>query len=126
MGTLIQTETRGRAGLIRLNRPEAMNALNTALMDELVQALEAFDARLPELEQAMRPGDLAIISADHGCDPTWRGTDHTREHVPVIAFGPGVAPGSIGKRESFADIGQSLAEHLGLDQMPEGASFLRS
>jgi phosphopentomutase len=89
-------------------------------------ALEAFDARLPELERAMQPGDLAVISADHGCDPTWRGTDHTREHVPVIAFGPGVAAGSIGKRDSFADIGQSLAEHLGLDQMPEGTSFLRS
>jgi phosphopentomutase len=89
-------------------------------------ALEAFDERLPELEKAMQPGDLAIISADHGCDPTWRGTDHTREHVPVIAFGPGIAPGSIGKRDSFADIGQSLAEHLGLDQMPEGVSFLRS
>lgn len=87
-------------------------------------ALEAFDARLPELERAMRPGDLAIISADHGCDPTWRGTDHTREHVPVIAFGPGVTPGSIGRRDSFADIGQSLAEHLGLDPMPEGVSFL--
>jgi phosphopentomutase len=88
-------------------------------------ALEAFDARLPELEQAMRPGDLAVISADHGCDPTWRGTDHTREHVPVIAFGPGVSPRALGRRDSFADIGQTLAEHLGLDPLEAGVSFLR-
>jgi phosphopentomutase len=88
-------------------------------------ALEAFDARLPELEQAMQPGDLAIISADHGCDPTWAGTDHTREHVPVIAFGPDVEPRALGRRDSFADIGQTLAEHLGLDTLPAGTSFLR-
>lgn len=87
-------------------------------------ALEAFDARLPELERALRPGDVAVISADHGCDPTWPGTDHTREHVPVIAFGPGVKPGSIGRRDSFADIGQSLAGHLGLPPLPHGKSFL--
>ena len=71
-----------------------------------------------------RSGDVAVISADHGCDPTWPGTDHTREHVPVIAFGPGVKPGSIGRRDSFADIGQSLAGHLGLPPLPHGKSFL--
>jgi len=87
-------------------------------------SLEAFDARLPELERALRPGDVVVISADHGCDPTRAGTDHTREHVPVIAFGPGVTPGSIGRRESFADIGQSLAGHLGLPPLPHGKSFL--
>jgi phosphopentomutase len=87
-------------------------------------ALEAFDARLPELEQALRPGDVVVISADHGCDPTRAGSDHTREHVPVIAFGPGVKPGSIGRRESFADIGQSLAGHLGLAPLPHGTAFL--
>lgn len=86
-------------------------------------ALEAFDARLPELERALKPGDVALISADHGCDPTWRGTDHTREHVPVLAFGPDVPPGPIGRRV-FADIGQSLAGHLGLDPLPHGRSFL--
>lgn len=87
-------------------------------------ALEAFDTRLPELERALRPSDVAVISADHGCDPTWQGTDHTREHVPVIAFGPDVRPGSVGRRESFADIGQSLALHLGLPPLPHGKSFL--
>jgi phosphopentomutase len=83
-------------------------------------ALEEFDARLPELEAAMRPGDAAVITADHGCDPTWRGTDHTREHVPVLAFGPAVRPGPLGRRESFADIGQSLAHHLGVAALPHG------
>ncbi|MGQ0662997.1 MAG: phosphopentomutase [Pseudomonadota bacterium] len=88
-------------------------------------ALEEFDARLPEFERALRPGDVAVISADHGCDPTWRGTDHTREHVPVLAFGPEVAPRPIGQRKTFADIGQSLALHLGLPPLERGTSFLR-
>jgi phosphopentomutase len=87
-------------------------------------ALEAFDSRLPELERVLKPGDVVVISADHGCDPTRAGSDHTREHVPVIAFGPGVKAGSIGRRESFADIGQSLAAHLGLAPLPHGTAFL--
>jgi len=87
-------------------------------------ALEAFDRNLPELWAALRPDDVVILTADHGCDPTWPGSDHTREHVPVIAFGPKVAPGPIGKRESFADIGTSLAQHLGLAPMAAGTSFL--
>ncbi|HEX2020178.1 MAG TPA: phosphopentomutase [Aurantimonas sp.] len=87
-------------------------------------ALEAFDARLPELEARLRPGDLAIITADHGCDPTSAGTDHTRENVPVLAFGPGVAPRAIGHRETFADIGESVAAHLKLPSGRHGTSFL--
>ena len=87
-------------------------------------ALEAFDARLPELEAALRPGDIAVISADHGCDPTFPGSDHTREHVPVLAFGPGIEALDIGLRDSFADIGQSLAQHLGLAPLQAGTSFL--
>jgi len=87
-------------------------------------SLEAFDARLPELEARLRPGDIAIATADHGCDPTWRGSDHTRENVPVLVFGPDVAPGSIGHRETFADIGQSIAAHLGLPAGRYGTSFL--
>ena len=86
-------------------------------------ALEAFDARLPELEKALQPGDLAVITADHGCDPTWPGTDHTRENVPVLALGSGVIPGPLGLRESFADIGQTLAAHLGLAPLRHGTSF---
>lgn len=87
-------------------------------------ALEAFDARLPEIEAALGPGDVAVLTADHGCDPTWRGSDHTRECVPILAFGPGVTPGPIGRRESFADIGASLALHLGLPALASGKSFL--
>lgn len=88
-------------------------------------ALEEFDRNLPKLQAALRPDDVVVITADHGCDPTWPGSDHTREHVPVIAFGPKVKPGSIGKRETFADIGTSLAVHLGLAPMPFGKSFLQ-
>jgi phosphopentomutase len=76
--------------------------------------LEAFDARMAELATRLRPGDLVIFTGDHGNDPTWRGTDHTREHVPVLAFGPGIASGSLGARATFADIGASVAAHLGL------------
>ena len=87
-------------------------------------ALEAFDRRLPELLGRLRTDDVAVLTADHGCDPTWDGTDHTREHVPILAFGPHVEPGDIGKRETFADIGQSLANHLGLAPLAAGTSFL--
>ncbi|MEM6850718.1 MAG: phosphopentomutase [Pseudomonadota bacterium] len=87
-------------------------------------ALEAFDARLPELEAKLKPGDVALLSADHGCDPTWPGSDHTREFIPILSFGPSVKPGFIGKRRSFADIGQTLAGHLGVGPLAEGESFL--
>lgn len=88
------------------------------------RALEEFDRRLPEFEALLRPGDLAVITADHGCDPSWPGSDHTRENVPVLAFGPGIAAADIGHRDGFADVGQSLAEHLGLAPLSEGRSFL--
>ena len=88
------------------------------------RALEEFDRYVPQLRSALRAGDIAVISADHGCDPTFRGTDHTREYVPVLAFGPEVTPGPLGRRESFADIGQSLARHLGLAPLASGTSFL--
>ena len=87
-------------------------------------ALEAFDRRIPDLKAVLRDGDLALFSADHGCDPTWEGTDHTREHIPILAFGPGIIPGPVGIRSTFADIGQSIATHLGLQPMPVGTSFL--
>jgi phosphopentomutase len=86
-------------------------------------ALEAFDRRLPELEAMLRPGDLAVATADHGCDPTWTGTDHTREHVPVLAFGPGIAPRDLGAH-AFADVGATFAVRLGLEAGAHGTSFL--
>ena len=86
-------------------------------------ALEQFDARIPELLAALRPGDLMLVTADHGNDPTWRGTDHTREQVPVLAFEPGRAGGVLGIRRTFADIGASVARHLGLPDLSKGAAW---
>ncbi|RWK42751.1 phosphopentomutase [Mesorhizobium sp.] len=85
-------------------------------------ALEAFDRRLPEALARLRPGDLLILTADHGNDPTWHGTDHTRERIPVIGTGPGFG-GDIGLRATFADIGETVAEHLGLARGRHGTSF---
>jgi phosphopentomutase len=87
-------------------------------------ALEAFDARLPEVHRKLMPGDLVILTADHGCDPTWRGTDHTRERVPIIAYGPGIRSRAIGIRQTYADIGETIAFHLGIAAGPHGRSFL--
>ena len=72
----------------------------------------------------MKDDDVLILCADHGCDPTWEGTDHTRERIPVLAYGAGIAAGPIGKRDTFADIGQSLASFFGLAPMDYGTSFL--
>ncbi|MFK0385359.1 phosphopentomutase [Agrobacterium sp. NPDC090273] len=87
-------------------------------------ALEAFDARIPEIHRKMKPGDIAFLTADHGCDPTWRGTDHTRERVPIMAFGPGIRSRDLGIRPSYADIGESIARHLGIDAGVHGRSFI--
>ncbi|MCX7555074.1 phosphopentomutase [Marinicella sp. S1101] len=87
------------------------------------KALEAFDARLPELEQMMQGDDVALITADHGCDPTFPGSDHTREHVPVLFFGPSVKAQLVGARQSFADMGQTLASHFGLAALKHGQAI---
>jgi phosphopentomutase len=88
------------------------------------RALEHFDARLPELMAAMRPGDLMIITADHGNDPTYRGTDHTREYVPLLVYGPRARAGvNLGTRASLADIGQTITDNFGL-RLIAGESFL--
>lgn len=93
-------------------------------VDGYAKALEYFDSRLPELLEKMQTDDILVITADHGCDPTFSGSDHTREHIPVIAYGAAVTPGSIGKRASFADIGQTMARFFGLEDMDYGTSFL--
>ena len=90
------------------------------------EALEYFDNRLPELLEIMQDDDIVIVCADHGCDPTWEGSDHTREHIPVLAFGAGIRAGSLGQRETFADIGQTLAGFFNLDPMDYGESFLQT
>jgi phosphopentomutase len=88
------------------------------------KALEDFDALLPRLQSIMHHDDLAIITADHGCDPTRPGSDHTREHIPILAFGPNVKAQDIGKRKTFADIGQTIAKHLHLPPLRYGDAFL--
>jgi phosphopentomutase len=77
-------------------------------------ALEKFDAQLPKLLRRLVPGDILVITGDHGCDPTWRGTDHTREYVSILATGPELPAKCIDPRKSFADIGQSIAAWFGL------------
>ncbi|SET21138.1 phosphopentomutase [Oceanicella actignis] len=87
------------------------------------RAIEAFDARLPELFAAMGDQDLMIVAADHGNDPTWRGTDHTRERVPILCRGARLRPGSAGLRR-FADVAETAARWLGLPAGPHGRAML--
>ena len=89
-------------------------------------ALEAFDQRLPALMGAMREGDLLMLLADHGNDPGFEGSDHTREYVPLLVYGRSVKGGvNLGTRETFADVAQTVAEILGLEPMEHGRSFLK-
>lgn len=88
-------------------------------------ALEKFDQFLPQIMNIMKPNDLMIITADHGCDPTWSGTDHTREQVPVLAFGPTIKPGTGGTRKTFSDIGASIADHINIGPLENGASIFK-
>jgi len=86
--------------------------------------LEHFDARLPEMMAKLRDGDMMVLTADHGNDPTWTGTDHTREQVPILIAGPGLPTGDLGKRDTFADIGATIATRLGLETGPYGKSMI--
>lgn len=88
------------------------------------RALREIDAALPSLAAALRPGDALVLTADHGNDPTFPGSDHTRERVPLLAFTPGGGPGrDLGERASFADLGATAAEYFGA-RAPRGESFL--
>ncbi len=88
--------------------------------------LERFDARLGQLAERIRPGDVLIVTADHGNDPTTPSTDHAREHVPVMVVGDSVRAGvDLGTRATFADLGQTLAELFGVEPLAHGTSFLR-
>ncbi len=90
------------------------------------KALEDFDAWLPEFQAALRPGDLAILTADHGCDPTTPSTDHSREYTPLIVFGPRAMQGvDLGLRSTLSDIGQTVARNFGTS-IEKGKSFLES
>jgi len=90
------------------------------------KALEHFDSRLPEIEEAMRDDDLMMITADHGNDPTFPGSDHTREYAPLLVYGKSARGGvDLGTRESLADIGQTIADNFEL-KLTAGKSFLSS
>jgi len=90
------------------------------------EALEAFDARLPEVFGKMTADDLLIITADHGNDPTYRGTDHTREYVPLLVYSPRFSQGGreLPLRTTFADIGATVADNFGVTPPEHGKSFL--
>ena len=88
------------------------------------QGLEYFDKRLPELINILQDDDIVFITADHGCDPTYKGTDHTRENVPVLMFGKKVVKGELGLRQTYADIGQTISTYFNLEPMNYGKSFL--
>jgi phosphopentomutase len=88
------------------------------------RALEHFDSRWPEIEDAMRPDDLLMITADHGNDPTYRGTDHTREYALLVVFGKKAKAGvNLGTRKSLSDIGSTIADNFNLN-LQAGESFL--
>jgi phosphopentomutase len=85
--------------------------------------LEHYDSLLPLVFSRLRPGDLLVLTADHGNDPTWPGTDHTREQIPIMTYMIGMTPGSFGYRQSFSDIGQTIASHLGIPPLGAGAAW---
>lgn len=88
------------------------------------RAIEEFDERLPEIYTALRSEDMLIITADHGCDPTLPGSDHTREYVPLLVCGPTLKKGvNLGVRSTFADLGATVAEYLGTEPIDNGKSF---
>ena len=88
------------------------------------QGLEYFDSRLPELGLLLKHDDIVFITADHGNDPTYTGTDHTREQVPVLMFGKAVTDKNLGQRDTFADLGQTVAAYFGIEPLAYGRSFL--
>jgi len=87
------------------------------------KALQAFDLELGELLNNIEEDDLVIITADHGCDPTWPGTDHTRERVPLLAYSRSLKPRNLGERRTFADVGATLLAHFNIEHTLPGTPF---
>ncbi|CAL4325513.1 phosphopentomutase [Buchnera aphidicola] len=88
------------------------------------KGLEFFDSRLPDIIKNVKKDDLLIITADHGCDPTWKGTDHTREYVPILLYSPNIKISSLGHRKTFCDIAQTIAKYFRLSDMEYGTNML--
>lgn len=96
-------------------------------IDGYAKALSEFDQQLEDLKEALKKDDLLIITADHGCDPGFKGTDHTREYVPMLVWGKRIKTGiNLDTRDSFADIGATVLDYLGMECKTTGSSFLRS
>lgn len=94
-------------------------------VDGYAKALSEFDKRLPEITKNLKPGDILIITADHGCDPSTASTDHSREHTPMVIFGSKINAGiNLGTRSSFSDIGATILEYFNINQSIAGKSFL--
>lgn len=85
--------------------------------------LEHYDTLLPQVFAKLRDGDLLVLTADHGNDPTWKGTDHTREQIPIMTYMKDMVPGSFGHRNTFSDIGQTIAKHLGIAPLKAGEAW---
>jgi phosphopentomutase len=115
----------GRPGLIFTNLVDFdMHFGHRRDVAGYAQCLREFDVRLPEIMAAMQPDDVLILTADHGNDPTFKGTDHTREYIPVLVYGDAVAPGAdLGTRATFADLGASILDMLGIAGQTAGQSF---
>ncbi|QNS01715.1 MAG: phosphopentomutase [Buchnera aphidicola (Pentalonia nigronervosa)] len=88
------------------------------------KGLEFFDARLSDIIDLIQYQDLLILTADHGCDPTWVGTEHTREHIPILIYSPSIFPRYLGHRKTFSDISQTLAKYFSLSKMKYGENML--
>ncbi len=94
-------------------------------VDGYAEALIAFDNRLPEIKAKLRPDDILMITADHGCDPTTESTDHSREYIPLLIYGDKVKAGTnIGTRKTFSDIGKTILDYLSVEGKLDGESFL--
>ena len=120
------TDLQGRKGLIFVNLVEFdMVYGHRRNVDGYGRALEVFDRRIPQIQQAMLPDDLLIITADHGCDPSYTThTDHTREYVPLLVYGKQIRKAvNLGIRSTFADCGQTIADIFGVGQLTDGISF---
>ncbi|MFT5757826.1 MAG: phosphopentomutase [Alteromonadaceae bacterium] len=89
------------------------------------EALQSFDQRIPEILKEMTDSDVLFLTADHGCDPTWPGSDHTREYVPILAYHHNIDAVNLGEMNTFADLGQTLTEMFDLSKMAYGTSFYK-
>lgn len=96
-------------------------------IDGYKNALEAFDKKLPEIISALKDEDILFITADHGCDPTTPSTDHSREYVPLLVYGKNIKHGvNLGIRSTFADLGKTVVDYLGIENSLPGTSFLKN